>query len=369
MKVCHLTSAHHRYDVRIFEKECSSLTEAGYEVYLVVNDDLPDEEKNGVHIVSTKFCPVGRKERMKKSPAIVLNKALEIDAEVYQLHDPELLRIATKLVKIGKKVIFDAHEDTETQIRDKSWIPKILRIPISKLYAQYAKSKIQKLSGVISVTPGFVDKFSKYNHNTALVTNYPIVSRGNNCVSNENADDVLTKYVFFAGGVSEQWCHEKIAAAINSCKDIHYYIAGRGEEEYIQKISQNNTLIKYLGVLPHNEVEKLYKNSLAGLAILNCAQVGKEGTLGNTKLFEVMQAGKPVICSDLRLWKEIVEKYRCGICVDANSVDSIKDAIGYISAHPKEAKEMGQNGEKAIMLEYNWETQAKSLVDFYKRLS
>ena len=43
MRVCHVTSAHLRYDLRIFRKECVSLEKAGYEVYLVVNDDIGDE--------------------------------------------------------------------------------------------------------------------------------------------------------------------------------------------------------------------------------------------------------------------------------------------------------------------------------------
>ncbi len=42
-KVCHLTSAHQRYDVRIFQKECLSLAKHGYDVTLIVNDDLEDE--------------------------------------------------------------------------------------------------------------------------------------------------------------------------------------------------------------------------------------------------------------------------------------------------------------------------------------
>lgn len=35
IKVCHMTSAHGMEDDRIFYKECVSLANAGYEVYLV----------------------------------------------------------------------------------------------------------------------------------------------------------------------------------------------------------------------------------------------------------------------------------------------------------------------------------------------
>ena len=38
ISVCHVTTVHSRYDVRIFEKECISLAELGYNVTLIVND-------------------------------------------------------------------------------------------------------------------------------------------------------------------------------------------------------------------------------------------------------------------------------------------------------------------------------------------
>jgi hypothetical protein len=43
-KVCHITSAHSRYDVRIFHKQCKSLAANGYDVTLLVNDDVENEQ-------------------------------------------------------------------------------------------------------------------------------------------------------------------------------------------------------------------------------------------------------------------------------------------------------------------------------------
>ena len=55
MKVCHVTCAHPRYDARIFEKECVTLANDGYEVCLCVNDDLPSEYLSDVHIISCNY--------------------------------------------------------------------------------------------------------------------------------------------------------------------------------------------------------------------------------------------------------------------------------------------------------------------------
>ncbi len=88
VKVCHVTSVHPRYDTRIFIKECTSLANVGYDVTLLVADGKTDEIKNGVKIISVTGIPKSRFQRIIKSSNIMYKKALEVDAEIYHLHDP-----------------------------------------------------------------------------------------------------------------------------------------------------------------------------------------------------------------------------------------------------------------------------------------
>ena len=39
IKVVHITTVHKRFDSRIFYKECSSLANKGYEVFMIVADE------------------------------------------------------------------------------------------------------------------------------------------------------------------------------------------------------------------------------------------------------------------------------------------------------------------------------------------
>ena len=139
IRICHVTSAHTRYDVRIFKKECCSLAKKGYDCYLLVNDNNCDEDKNGVKIVSTGLEIHSRKERFIKSHDLLLEKMNMINADIYHFHDPDLLSLAAKMKKKGKKVIFDFHENVAKQIRDKEWIPSLIRKMISFFYSKYEK--------------------------------------------------------------------------------------------------------------------------------------------------------------------------------------------------------------------------------------
>lgn len=363
-KVCHITSAHSRYDVRIFVKECVSLAKSGYDVTLIVNDMNPDEINEGVKIISTKFKPKNRLERFSNSKKLLLSKALEVDADIYHLHDPDLLPLGNKIKKMGKKVIFDSHESVPDQIMDKPWIPKVLRGCVSRLYTKYEKNSLKNYDAVISVTPHIVERLLKINPNTVMITNYPII-KSSNSFYNENSNNIC-----FAGGVTEQYHHENIISAIEPIDGVRYILAGNSTEEYLTRLKSlpGWEKVEYLGLIPHCEVEKMYSQSSIGMALHYSNQAKIEGTLGVIKLFEFMEAGLPIICTDYKLWKEIVEGNNCGICVNPNDIGEITKAIRYILNNPKKAKIMGDNGRKVAIEKYNWGTQEKVLLDLYGKL-
>ena len=127
IKVCHMTTVHDRYDSRILKKECVSLANAGYDVTLLVADNLPDENFKNVKISSIDFSPKNRLDRILNSKKQMLKKALLINADVYHFHDPELIPVGLSLKKKNKKVIYDSHEDYPNDIKEKKlWIPKFI---------------------------------------------------------------------------------------------------------------------------------------------------------------------------------------------------------------------------------------------------
>ena len=371
IKVCHVTSVHPRYDTRIFHKECTSLAKAGYDVTLLVADNKAPEVRNGVKIISADFKPKSRMDRIMHSAKVMLVDALKIDAEIYHIHDPELLPVAKKLKQHGKKVIFDSHEDVPAQILNKHWIPAPLRKPCSWAYSIYANSILRELDYIIGVTPHLVEKLRSINPRVEMITNFPIVDSIGEYISLHKTDKKKTNVIVFAGGVTEQWSHEQILEAIEGL-DVEYKLAGPSTTQYIDTLKQYPSWkqVDYLGRIPHEKVPELFVTSAVGMAILQYSpnSDSKHGTLGNTKLFEYMIAGLPVICTDFELWEEIIDKWHCGICVNPKDVKAIGRAINYLVQNPQIAGVMGSNGKCAVHQEYNWGMEEKKLIATYSKV-
>ena len=85
-------------------------------------------------------------------------------------------------------------------------------------------------------------------------------------------------------------------------------------------------------------------------------------------MFEYMAAGIPVIASDFPLWREIVLGNQCGLCVDPMDPIAIANAIDYLVQHPAAARQMGENGRRAVLEHYNWSVEEAKLLIYYKNL-
>lgn len=363
-RVCHMTSAHGPEDVRIFHKECVSLARAGYETYLVQRGG--SYEKNGVHIVGAGEPSGGRLARMTSFSKAVYEAALSVDADIYHLHDPELLPWGLRLKKRGKKVIFDSHEDTLESVLEKAWIPAPARKAAYLWFKGQQETVCRQIDAVVTVTPHLTEFFRRLNPQTVQVTNFPIWAG--------SAPDVPRQLgtLVFAGGISRQWNHHTIIRALESLPECRYRLCGPAEDAYLRELEALPAWerVQYLGRVPHVEVAGLLAGSAVGMALLsrNRNTDGKNGTMGNTKIFEEMMAGLPVVCTDFMLWRKFVDRWHCGLLVNPEDPDAIARAVQYLLDHPEEARRMGENGRRAVKEEFNWGVEEKKLLALYEEI-
>ncbi len=365
IKVCHMTSAHEEEDIRIFHKECISLARAGYEVYLVERGDSYD--KNGVHIVGVGKIPASRLKRMTQGAKTVYRAAKALDADIYHFHDPELLPYGLKLKKEGKKVVFDSHEMYTEQIREKPYLPHWLAKLISCAYESYERRVLGHIDGLVytCLKDGIHPFAGKCRHITTI-DNTPIL--GELYDQYDPSAQKEARSVVYVGGLSyARGITHLIAAAAKA--DCTLYLAGMFDsEEYRRSVEAlpEYSCVKYLGLLGREQVVALLQRCYIGAAtLLNIGQYNQDDNLA-TKVYEYMSLGVPVLLSRSAYNERVMNKHHFGLCVEPDNVDEIAAAIGYLLDHPDEARQMGENGRRAVQEEFNWSVEEKKLLALYE---
>lgn len=367
-KIVHLTSAHPRYDTRIFFKQCVSLSLEGYNVNLIVADGKGNEIKNNINIIDV-GASKNRLNRMIKAPQKVLKKAIELDADIYHLHDPELLKIALKLKKLGKKVIFDAHEDVPQQILGKTYLNKFQRIMLSNFFSIYEKFICKKLDVVVSATPFIRDKFLNMGIRSVDINNFPLLSEFDLSIVNKMSIK-KNNHICYVGGITKPRGIIEIVDAMDFVDiSLSLKLAGKFSSSSLRIDTESRNgwkKVDYVGWLNREQIQEVLSTSLCGLVTLHPAKNYLDSL--PVKMFEYMAAGLPVIASNFPLWKEIIEEGGYGICVNPLEPMEIAAAIKEIALNPIMAKEMGEKGRQAVINIYNWGNEEIKLLNIYKSL-
>ncbi len=368
-KVCYFTTKVST-DIRIFEKECTSLAKAGYSVYLISPNAI-NEVKNGVNITGVKFLHKSTFARLFVLPYKLYQKALSLNADIYHFNEPSALHFGLLLKLKKKKVIFDSFEDHPTLILEHKKLPLFVMKLISRIYEKYEYFICRYFDAIISCYHWTQERLEKACSNNALIFNFPIIKAEQlNVVPKTDVDE---NSICYAGLFSEMWNIDKILTALTEVENVRFNLAGHGSEQIINqyKLNKGWSKVNYFGKLNHSEVyNTIYAKSSIGMALLDYIPLckGNVGNMSNNKFFEYLLAGLPIICTDFILWQEVVKQHNCGICVNPRNPKEIISAITYLTENPTIAREMGSNGRKLVLEKFNWHMEEQKLLNVYKRL-
>lgn len=360
--IVHLTSAHPRYDTRIFVKQCRSLASLGHAVTLVVADGLGGECVDGVRIVDVGRLP-GRLNRVLRTTRRVLHEARRLDADVYQLHDPELVPAGLRLKRLGKAVIFDSHEDVPVQLLAKPYLNALARRLLSSGYAACERRAYRRFDGLVAATPYIRERLARIHPNTVDVNNYPTLQEFD---AAPDWDDKVAE-VCYVGSISAiRGIREMVLACELLRSPARLALVGNFAEPALEREVAHYAgwrRVDAHGHLGRAGVQAAMRRAVAGLVTLHPV-VNYLDALP-VKMFEYMAAGLPVIASRFPLWQEIVEGNGCGVCVDPGDPAAIAAAIDHFCLHPQAARRMGENGRRAVHARYNWRGEADKLAGLY----
>lgn len=359
-KVCILTTAHQANDVRIFHKECRSLVEAGYEVNLIANHDK-DEIIDGIRITSLSTRE-DRAYRFLIKGWAVLWKAIKLQAYVYHFHDPDLIPAGLILKLLGKKVIYDVHEDVPKDILSKEWIgsPGIRRV-VSLLSGMFIKFSNLFFDRIITATPSISKGFP--HSKTTVIGNMPYTS----LIDGIKPEMVVKTMpaVIYAGALTKiRGVREIIEAAGMLEGLVELWLTGWWEDAALERecrILKGWRNVRYFGTRSLEMTYSIMKQ--ADIGIINFFAVPNSIESLPNKAFEYLACRLPIVMSEFTYWKEIFGK--CAIFVNAMDPRDIAEKIMSLIKNPEKMTRLIREGRGLIENEYSWERESKKLIELY----
>jgi glycosyltransferase involved in cell wall biosynthesis len=362
VKVRHLSSVHDIGDTRIVHKECCSLQRSGFDVALIACHD-GDDTVSGVPVLGIGSAH-GRLDRMTRKAWQMFRRALREHAQIYHFHDPELILVGLGLRLLGKRVIFDAHEDVPKQIMNKPWIPGLLRRPVSFAVRVMEQLAGAKLSAIVAATPSIAEKFPPAK--TVVCQNFPeagLAGERNEVPFEERTND----FVYVGQLIRDQGVYEMVEMLGKVPDGVHGVFAGKlREPRAVLAAMPGWRKVDYVGLLDRKGVVDVLRQGRVGLVIDHPISNFLDGY--STKMFEYMACGIPFIASDFPLWVEIVAQAQCGVTLDPRDTDAVAAALMRYLDDPELAASHGENGRQAILTRYNWDVEYAKLLDCYEGL-
>lgn len=365
MRIAHLTTVHGPGDIRIFHKQCRSLSEAGHDILLVV-PHTQDETIDGVRLRALKE-PGSRMDRAIRTARQLIGILLEERPDVCHFHDPELVPTGLLLKAAGFNVVYDVHEDSAEKLRERGWLPGVLRPILPPLFRGLERVAAHLFDANVCATPDLASRFP--GRNTITVRNFPraeLIEQSRPVESYRPENRIL----IYTGGWTPHRGVEQIVAALEFVEtpQVRLVVIGKRHDEVYQRARRmpGFPLVDYRGEVPHDHAVKLLQRSAVGL-VCNQPRHGYDRALPN-KLFEYMATGLPVVASHFDRWREIVEETGAGLTVDPEDPRDIAVAVDHLLRDSDLRRRMGEHGRTAVESCYNWQREESKLIGLYEGL-
>ncbi|KZE64064.1 glycosyl transferase [Fictibacillus phosphorivorans] len=424
-KVCMFVWNHFTNDARVL-RECTALSEAGYEVDLIAIHDwkqpnMAKREKRNENFnlirVNNRLKILGVANRVKRiamrnivtKAASVLFAALAlwqapivtlILLALFSMLIVKKIRqnlsrsyIASQMIYHGLKRNYSIYHSNDLNTLPQGVLcSKILTFKRKKLI--YDSHEIQtSRTGYNSKWYGiaenfylkFVDVTIHENHTRAayheklygtypeVLHNYPFVQRPelNDSV---NMHELLglpkdEPILLYQGGIQIGRGLEKIVEAVPMFKRGTMVFIGDGKQKpSLQKRVIELGLedkIRFIDKIPVEQLLHYTRNAYLGFQVLNNICYNHYSASSN-KLFEYMMCGIPVVACSFPEIKKVVEGNQTGICIDSHSPESIAEGVNFLLDNPDVHQQMKENCFTARH-KYNWDVEKENFLKIYKK--
>lgn len=363
MKILEITVGHRSDDTRIYHKYVKSLVTSGFEVgYIAPNPNLENDSKLSVF-------PVKSNRRLVFRLLEVLRKIREIKnfaPAIIHLHDPELLLITPLLRFVGFEVVYDMHENFYRELDDKP-ISRASKISQKFVWKILEKFVLRHLM-VVFAEQSYARDF-QFVKKQLVVQNFPSAISYNRRSPPSPTPHPRPRFVYL-GTISEDRGALKMIEALELAFgkfdfELHYigditdpYVAG-----YLHKKFKESSNLIFHGYQSMHNAWKICSDCDVGLAILDPKANYIESY--PTKLFEYLICGLPIITSNFPLYRNLVEGYNIGRCVNPNDINNIIESVKEIVGE-SEYFSVGSHVDKFPFAQFTWESEFLGFHDYLR---
>lgn len=372
LRVCHVCSSHYYDDARIFERQCVSLAEAGYDVHLVANSKASEPfQRRGVTVHPVPVFSSRADRLLRRSQ--VAEMAAGLQPDLYHVHEPELL--GSVLKRAGSRpVVWDVHELYMDDIATKHWIPKPTRPLVRFAWDRWERLLVRRCAAVVPATDFLAPRYRKLHDRVVVLANFPrLPDHAEPTPSSRKANALV-----FTGTISPYRGVLQTIQAVGILQQrgvsVSFELAGTPiRQEYLDElISEIDRLgvranIVWHGHLSREQTRQLQQSCGIGMT----AELLTPGIQAGypVKAYEFMMCGLPLIYSDFPIFHSVAGVCDAGIAVDPMQPPQIADAIERLVNDPALARCLGENGKRAVYERFNWNVEWPKLRDLYYQLA
>jgi glycosyltransferase involved in cell wall biosynthesis len=306
--------------------------------------------------------------------------------EFLHVHDLYMSRAASNGIKKTRKkipMVLDLHENYSFTITTYNWTKGFLRRLISRP-DEWEKKEPDYLSyadRIIVLSNDFRDVLLKKYHELeedrfVVLPNVPDLSREEykNTVLASNPFKQGFPIIFYYGVIAERrGIFEALRVFIDLIKEGHsvnFLIIGpvdKKDKPLFLELTGLEILagrVHYISWIDSKEFPAYLGISDICLAPFHKNPQHESGVAN--KIYDYMLGAKPIIASNCKPQKDLIEKHYCGLIF--NNTEEFHDAVVKLLNDKPLRIEMGENGRNAILREYNTEIVKENLVIMYEKL-